>query len=73
MTVGDRIDPPRLSNVSKSDIKSKLAQTLKSKEEDLRETDDSVRPQRSKKLTISCFEIIRLLGKGKHGTVFLAM
>lgn len=52
---------------------SAFQKTLKSKEEDLRETDDSVRPQRSKKLTISCFEIIRLLGKGKHGTVFLAM
>lgn len=52
---------------------SSFQKDLRGKEEDLRETDDSLRPQRCKRLSISCFEVLRLLGKGKHGTVFLAM
>lgn len=38
-----------------SKTQSAFQKNLKGKEEDLRETDDSVRPQRSKRLTISCF------------------
>jgi hypothetical protein len=46
----------------------------KGREEELRETDDSVKPKSNKKgLTISSFTIIKQLGRGKHGTVFLAM
>jgi hypothetical protein len=46
----------------------------KGKDEELRETDDSVRPKdRNRHMNIKCFKIIKQLGRGKHGTVFLAM
>jgi hypothetical protein len=46
----------------------------KLKDINLRETEDSMRQQHKRKpITIKDFKLVKMLGKGKHGTVFLAL